>query len=443
MPSKSAVASNESWEGLFAGAAGLWLALALIKFGNPVILSQQIQAPANREELLLAPWPVSWGYALLGLVVLLGLRFWRWQTSAPPWLIGLPAIWLLWQCLSALQTVDRELTAQTMPHFFACVASFYVGLFAFRRVSQTRVFWIALLGAFVVVLAIGWRQHFGGLEESRRAFYSLPDWRNYPPDFLKKIASDRIFSTLFYPNTLAGVIILLLPACLMTLWQNNPSSSSAVQLGVCGLVAILGLGCLYWSGSKGGWLIALAQGIVALLHAPLPKRAKLGIVVAFAVAGGAGFWFRYQSYFDRGATSVSARFDYWRAGWTTLQQRPVLGSGPGTFMASYKALKPPEAEMTRLAHNDFLQQGSDSGWIGMVAFAGWMLGGVSLLYRRSKLEGRRNLGIWLGLAGVTAQSFVEFGFYIPAIAWPTCFLLGWLGGVPADAKLLATPSGRC
>jgi hypothetical protein len=375
MPSKSAPASNESWEGLFAGLAGLWLALALIKFGNPVILDQQIQAPSGRDELLLAPWPVSWGYALLGLVFLLGLRFWRWHTTVPGWLIALPAIWLAWQGLSALQTVDQTLTAETLKHFCACVAAFYLGMFAFSQVSRTGVFWIGVLGAFFVVLAIGWRQHFGGLEESRRALYSMPDWRSYPPEFLKKVASDRIFSTLFYPNALAGVVILLLPASLMKSWQAGKMLPPALRLTGCGFAGGVGLGCLYWSGSKAGWLIVLGQGITALLHASLPKKAKLGIAFAVAMTGVVGFWFKYQDYFDRGATSVSARFDYWRAGWAALQQKPLLGSGPGTFMVTYKVLKPRDAEMARLAHNDFLQQGSDSGWVGLVAFAGWLASG--------------------------------------------------------------------
>ena len=113
MPSKPVDSANENLEGIFSGAAGLWLALALIKFGNPVILGQQIQAPASREELVLYPWPVAWGYALLGFVFLLGLRFWRWQTPAPRWLGALPAVWLGWQGLSALQTVDWTLTAVT------------------------------------------------------------------------------------------------------------------------------------------------------------------------------------------------------------------------------------------------------------------------------------------------------------------------------------------
>ena len=82
------VSGKDSWDGVFGGAVGLWLGLALLKFGNPVILDQRIPAPTNREELIIQAWPVSWGYWLLVVVVLLGFKTWRWKTGVPWWLLG-------------------------------------------------------------------------------------------------------------------------------------------------------------------------------------------------------------------------------------------------------------------------------------------------------------------------------------------------------------------
>ena len=94
-------------------------------------------------------------------------------------------------------------------------------------------------------------------------------------------------------------------------------------------------------------------------------------------------------------------------------------------MVSYKSLKLPEAEMSRLAHNDFLQQGCDSGWVGLLAYLGWILGSLGLLYRRSvRSVGQETFGIWLGLCGVSLQGLVEFGLYIPALSWTTFLLFG-------------------
>jgi hypothetical protein len=427
MPAKSPAPAREAWESLFSGALGLWLGLALIKFGNPVILDPKISAPTNREELIYQAWPVAWGYWLLAVVVLLALRVWRWKIEAPRWVIVLPLVWLSWQFLSATQTVDASLTAATLKHFVSCAVCFYVGLFALSGVERSAAFWLGLFGGFVVVLAVGLEQHFGGLERTRRFFYALPNWQSYPPEFLKKIASNRIFSTLVYPNALAGAILLLLPMLLATLWRLTEGRVAGVRAVLCGTAAVAGLGCLYWSGSKAGWLIALAQGAVAFLRSGLPKRIKIVAVVVVLLAGVAGFAAKYSGYFETGASSAAARLDYWRAAWTTMLDRPIFGSGPGTFVISYKSLKPPEAEMTRLAHNDYLQQGSDSGLVGLLAYAGLWFVSLIELYRRSPPAGPL-FGVWLGLTGLAAQSFVEFGLYIPTLAWPAFLLLGFALG---------------
>jgi hypothetical protein len=427
MLSRKSESTVDTWEGVFAGTVGLWVALSLIKFGNPVILDGQIHAPANLDELLISPWPIACGYALLALVFIVGSKFWKWHTPVSAWLSVIPLVWLAWQFVSATQTVDRTLTLATLPHFIASVGAFYIGMFALARVTKLGPFWLGLAGGFVVVLIAGWKQHFGGLEETRRYFYGLPDWQSYPPEFLKKVSSNRIYSTLFYPNALAGVILLLMPASLSIVWDAGRALPSPLKLLLTGTIGVLGLGSLYWSGSKSAWLIAMVQGSFVLLRSPLRMRCKVIFLVVALSLGLGLFWLNHQAYFGRGATSVAARFDYWRAAWKTLATNPILGSGPGTFMVSYKQLKPPAAEMARLAHNDFLQQGSDSGWPGLLAYAAWVLGGIAMIYRKCSTD-LTSLSVWLGLTGMALQSLVEFGLYIPALAWPFFLLLGWLLG---------------
>jgi O-antigen ligase len=124
---------------------------------------------------------------------------------------------------------------------------------------------------------------------------------------------------------------------------------------------------------------------------------------------------------------VVARFDYWQAAAQTAKAHPVFGSGPGTFGVAYARIKKPESEMARVAHNDYLEQASDSGLVGFLSFTGFVAAALVFAYRRSGLRGDWvKLAIWLGLLGWALQSFVEFGLYIPAIAWPAFGLLGWL-----------------
>jgi hypothetical protein len=47
--------------------------------------------------------------------------------------------------------------------------------------------------------------------------------------------------------------------------------------------------------------------------------------------------------------------------------------------------------------------------------------------------------IWLGVLGWSLQSLVEFGLYIPALAWPAFAFLGWLLGLRKPFDKLRHP----
>lgn len=425
MPTKPAASGASQWEGAFAGIVGLFLALVLLKLGNPVIMDDRVSSPTTFLELVLGSWPMRWGFVMLGMVLVLGFRFWRWPTGISRWCTALPAIWLGWQFVAALTTVDDRLTRATLPHFAACAVLFYFGLAVISNVRPLRPLWIGLVGGLLVVFAVGWRQHFGGLEETRQFLRSLPNWQNLPKEFLDKVASDRIYSTLVYPNTLAGVVVLLSPLGIAFAWNAGRRISTAWGWGAAGGMATLGLGCLYWSGSKAGWLIALVQ-MSSVVFSKLSSRfLRILLIVVVATVGIGGFWLKHGDYFEKGASSASARISYWTAALITLKESPIIGSGPGTFMIRYQALKSPEAEMARLAHNDFLQQGSDSGWVGLFSYSMWFLAVIFILYRNS-IKSRTMLSVWLGLFGVFMQGFVDFSLYVPAVSWISFLLAGWL-----------------
>ena len=427
----------------FPGLVGLWIAVALLKLGNPIILDNRIATPSSWVEAIYQPWPVLWGYLLFAAAFLTGLSVWKWRGNSPRLLVFTPVLWLAWQCVSSLQHVDApdaKLIAATVPHFAVCVLAFYLGLFALSRMESSRAFWIGVAGAWFVVVCIGWRQHFGGLQEMRDYFHSLPNWRDQPPELIAKLASNRIYSTLVYPNALAGAIILFSPAIIAGLAYVSHGKRWLTRaippaLGLAGA-----LGCLVWSGSKGGWVIALGLAILALLLRARASSVRMFILCLLVIGGISGFWFRYQAYFERGATSISARFDYWKVALANIRERPVLGSGPGTFMNVYRRMKSPEAEMTRLVHNDYLEQATDSGIIGALLF-GTLIAGSLVFGYRSVEGGGVHLGVWLGVVGVAIQCFSEFGLYIPALAWPWFLGMGALVGRVPGLKTVDKGSG--
>lgn len=412
------------WEGPYSGLVGLFLAFCLTKWGNPVIMDGQIGVPSNRLELALAPWPVLWGYVAVAILAALSLGWLRWQTHLPKAWLFCPIIWVLWQFVSAISTLNGGLTAATLPHFASGIVLLFIGIFAFARIQQLLPFWVGLMGGVGVIICVGLRQHLGGLEETRQFLQSLPDWRALPSDFLARISSNRIYSTFVYPNAFAGGLLLTMPIAVGVLARWTRSMPFAFRVAIGAVLVSLGFACLYWSGSKAGWLIAVVQSLVALTRIPVSRRSRFALIAFIVVVSVTALAVRERAYIAKGATSVSARFEYWRVAWLTVTDFPGLGSGPGTFVVRFKTLKAPDAEMTRLVHNDFLQQASDSGIVGGIAYLLFWVGGLGMLYRNSWSD-LLVFCAFLGLLGFVIQSFVEFGLYIPGLFWPACLLLGW------------------
>ncbi len=466
--------TSEQKDRVFLILTGVWLFTALFLFGNPVILDY-LHPP--KSVILGGESPPSVRQylgilAVLGLACVLGfsrLAKPKLQLPAgvPKRLAWLPAAWLGWQLLSFLQTENEAMSRATVIHFASCLAAFYLGLFVLGRMRLAKLaLWGAALG-LMLNLADACIEKTGGLEQARKSIIAqiesgeldpatlpakardagktippeiekqiatLPPGtaakvRQLPIELVKRMYSTRLYGHMFYPNALAGVILLLLPVSLALLlgqgrWR---LARAALALGL----GALGLACLYWSGSKAGWLIAIALLGAWFLHLPVPGKLKLGLAGAAMMLGLAGFAVKYADYFDRGATSVGARFGYWRAAAQTAMEKPLLGTGPGTFQLAYKRHRAPGAEPTRLTHNDYLQQASDSGWPGFVLYAAF-IGGAAWILARRRLDDPLLIAVRLGLLAWALQGFVEFGLYIPALAWPAWLMLGWLLASPTN-----------
>jgi O-antigen ligase len=250
------------------------------------------------------------------------------------------------------------------------------------------------------------------------------------PAVLAKFAKGRVMGTLVYPNALAGAVLLLLPLAL-TLAFGATKLRPVIRAIVIALACFLGGAGFFWTGSKLGWLIAMALGGLYLFRLKWPTGLKIAALAAVAVLGLGIFAVRFHNYFAAGATSAGARLDYWRAAVQTTVKHPVVGSGPGTFQRPYEQIKSPDAEMARLAHNDYLEQFSDSGIPGGIFYSAWIaLALISIGRKIWKPEIHAGgppalqFAIFIGLLGWFVQGVGEFSLYIPAPAWTAFTLLG-------------------
>lgn len=448
---RTAISPTEAYALIF----GLFLGLAFLKFGNPIILNDEVVPPGSLLEFREAPWPPIWGAWLLvplavsGGVLAASARL-RWPGSR--WLLALPAIWFGWQFVSACGTVDSHLTALTLWQFFGCITCYLLGALVLGNGRGLQWLLIGVLAgfAFCLVRAVDQRLFEFPRESQMLIEGQRAGWTNYSaeaiqqlrrdeiiistngmdianPAILAKYTKGRAFGTLVYPNALSGATLMLLPAMLALAFGATRRFRPLTRYLVILLTLFLGLGSLYWSGSKSGWLIAMGLGCVCLFRLRWSNRAKAIVIAAAAMIGLAAFGVRFHRYFSRGATSVSARFDYWSAALTNTREHPVLGSGPGTFQRPYARLKAPQSEMARLTHNDYLEQFSDSGIPGGIAYAGW----IALLiwtFARTFWTAKNTLrfALFLGLFGWFVQGLDEFGLYIPALAWTAFSIAGAL-----------------
>lgn len=392
--------------------------------------------PQTLSDVLYNSWPSRWGLGLFVPVAVAALWAARWERLKPRWELFLPLLWLGWQFVAAGATVSAFLTGETLRHFCIAVAIFYAGLLAYDGKER----WAVLAGlglGLCYAMRSALQQHFGGLAATARMLYENPGASGLSPQllhsqaFLDRMAKQRVFGTFVYPNALAGGLLLLLPLALAYMWELTPKVRRQIRIGFVVVLGLCGLACLFWSGSKAGWLVALVVASVALWRSAAPRQWKLWIIGGVIVAGLAGFVVKYARFFEERQNSVGARFEYWRGACRIIGRHPWLGTGPGTFGLAYRAYRPTGGEQAKLAHDDYLEQATDSGVPGAILFLAMAVAWGRSLYRYSvqmmPFDWVR-FCMCLGVFGLALHMLVEFHLYIPALAWPMFFICGALLG---------------
>jgi hypothetical protein len=440
---------------VYALAFGLFLGLCLWKFGNPVILDSKITPPVSPSDFLNDPWPTRWAnwifwpLAMVGAAIAFSKNL-RWPETK--WLWLLPLFWFGWQLFSATKTDYPDLASATLWQFSGCVAGYFIGALIFESETLLRWLLIGVLAAFTFCLVRAVDQRLVEFPQNRQTLVEgeRSGWTNFPPEtllemkrenviittngvdvanpvILAKFAKGRVNGTLVYPNALAGAVLLLFPVSLVFAFNSTKRLRPVIRGGVVALTLFLGVAGFFWTGSKLGWLIAMAVGGLCLFRLNWPGKLKFAALGLILFIGLGIFAVRFHNYFAAGATSAGARLDYWRAAAQTTVAHPLRGTGPGTFQKPYAKLKSPEAEMARLTHNDYLEQFSDSGIPGGIFYAAWILAALAIIGRRVWNFGSpMTFAIFIGLLSWFVQGIGEFGLYIPALAWTAFTLLGGL-----------------
>ncbi|MDI1249721.1 MAG: O-antigen ligase family protein [Lacunisphaera sp.] len=390
--------------GLAALGGVLWL---LGRGGEPVVF--------NRAALLPVPF----------LLYALGSVLWL---APAPWLAWRE--WLLW-----------------LQMWLVFVLALHFG----RGRRQTGV----IVGTFVVL-------GLAGVAMAAYQRYGDPRWmmlgRTQAEQFIGRSAG--MFGI---PNSLAGLLELMIPACLALVFSR---ATGPVVKVACGWLAAWFVFAVVLTGSRGGWIsLALVLMLWPLLDGRNWRRRLTGVLVVFMIAAaGGGALYRFSDYaHTRIQPFLEGKFELsrpiiWKAGLQIWHDHPWLGSGAASYNVLFDQYRPRGfINEPDWAHNDYLNTLSD---FGLVGFTLWFVAGGVLLglgwraVQRARREGNSaadvfargkwRLGLFLGLLAYALHLAVDFHTKLPALALAAAVVgAGLLRDEPGLGRKVPVLVARC
>jgi hypothetical protein len=116
---------------------------------------------------------------------------------------------------------------------------------------------------------------------------------------------------------------------------------------------------------------------------------------------------------------ISSRGDYWRVAWAAWKERPLTGTGAGTFQYTWLEDRP-GLKGVKQVHNVYLEQGTETGLFAFLALLGFvavLVGYTGRAVWRSGPQGERRLllaGLGSALMVYLVSSAFEWHWYLPA-----------------------------
>ncbi len=325
------------------------------------------------------------------------------------------------------------------------IAVFWVVLNGVRsRGARGVLFWSLVAIGFVAVLLACYQR------------FVKPEWlamgRTQADQFI-----GRASGPFGIPNSLAALLLLLLPAMIGRAFRRG---ASAVQRVLAGYLAVAFAFGIFLTISRGAWLavmlVAMAWPVFALRAAWWRRVAWAAVVTAVLSATVATLFWTVPQVRGR-LTSLQldagerTRPVMWRGAWKIFEEHPVWGSGGGSYNALFEKHRPAHYQDEPVwTHNDYLNTLSDYGAVGFGLFFGacaavgvgaWRATrrrgtreedpaarGAPLRSRRENRLPHDRLGalrvpngqagsyLLAGMAAFALQLFVDFHFKIPALA---------------------------
>jgi len=229
-------------------------------------------------------------------------------------------------------------------------------------------------------------------------------------------------------NHFAGFVELILPLALVPLVLGRVRRERRLVVGV---FAILPIGALFLSASRGGIVsFGVELGVIGLViisrraigkHLPTAAAVLLGAALLISWLGVSQVLQRFSSVQSLEVTAgkrASMRRDTWRI----FLDHPFAGTGLGTLQIVYPAYETLyDAKIVNHTHNDYLEALAETGLLGGLCCA-WFIGALltkslERLRRFShSFAGTLQFSGFVACGGFLVHGLVDFNLHIPSNA---------------------------
>ncbi|MBD0304898.1 MAG: O-antigen ligase family protein [Tolypothrix sp. T3-bin4] len=388
-----------------------------------------------RQHRTIIRRPLNWGFALLGVLLIISSAFAENNTEAFLGLFNFLPFFLFFAGFSALVQTPTQLRQLTWNLVISSIPVVIIGFgqLFFGWTSKLEILWIVLeinvlrqgdppgrmasifmhantLAAYLVIvfiLGLGlWLENYQQLRET------LQDKKRQGDSLETRGQGDNSFS----PSPSSPLPFLFLSVVLIAnfvaLILTNSRNAWAIAIAACFAYAVYQ-----------GWriIIAFVSGVVASVM--LAAFAPQAIAVIFRKVVPAFFWARLndQMYPDR--PTALMRKTQWQFAWSLAEQRPWTGWGLRNFTALYKA-----QSQIRLGHphNLFLMLSAETGLPSTLLFCGllgWILFGAVQVLRLKDIDQKDKLILFsyllvlIGWVLFNTADVTLFDFRLNTLAW--------------------------
>lgn len=359
--------------------AGVFIFLAPLKFGVP---SAENGFPGDVIQWIIFSWPA--GILNIAVWILTGLWL-LWNLCAPQIKIRYSildifvAVFILTAAISMFNAPNRHRAHQCLTQYLTYFFVYFLILNNLRDEKDIGFFIKAILISAVFISFYAVYQYYVGLPETRifAGMHLVPELLE---PIKERLASNRVFATFVYPNTLTGYLILVSPPAVSFLFKKRMIADRLLWF----LVVLIMFYALFLTFHQG-------EGSV-----------------------------------NRIKNTTENRWEYWIAGAGMIKEHPILGAGVDNFSSLYSIYKLDIAEEVRCTHNNFLQIWAEQGIFGFLAFC--MIWFIAI---KSAFSRKVAPGLCIGLILFVLHNLIDFDWYIPGlmiVVWTFIAIIIFISG---------------